>query len=114
MIRVKLVNLTPHDVVIYNAKGEVIKTYPKSGKVARIQDEVTIKGDIDGVPVGSITYGEAIDLPEPQDGVYYIVSLVVRQALPHRKDLISPDTSPAGVVRDEQGRILGTTRFISN
>lgn len=110
----KIVNLTPHDVVIFDDKGEVIKTYPKSGKVARIQDSVTIKGDIDGVPVGSITYGDAIDLPKPQDGVYYIVSLVVRQALPHRKDLISPDTSPAGVVRDDQGRILGTTRFIAN
>lgn len=109
----KLVNLTPHDVVVYNDKGEVIKTYPKSGKVARIQDDVTITGVIDGVPVGGITYGDAIDLPDPQDGVYYIVSLVVRQALPHRKDLISPDTSK-GAVRDDQGRILGTTRFISN
>lgn len=112
----KVVNLTPHDVVIYNDEGEIIKTYPKTEeeKVARIQDSITITGEIDGVPVGEITYGAPIDLPEPQDGVYYIVSLVVRQALPHRKDLLSPDTSPAGVVRDEQGRILGTTRFISN
>lgn len=112
-MKLKFINLTPHNIDVYNDKGEKIKTYPKSGKVARIQDDVTIKGEIDGVPVGTITYGKPIDLPDPQEGVYYIVSMVVRQALPERKDLISPDTSK-GAVRDEQGRILGTTRFISN
>jgi len=46
------------------------------------------------------------NLPDPPEGVYYIVSLAVAQAA-RRPDLLVPDD----MVRDEQGRILGCRRF---
>lgn len=52
--------------------------------------------------------------PEPQEGVYYLCSLPVRQKakLIGRTDVIGPDTSPAGVIRDKNGGILGTKWFV--
>jgi len=41
----------------------------------------------------------------------YIVSSLVAQAVKGRQDVVAPDTSPSGVVRDEQGRIIGVKRF---
>jgi len=31
--------------------------------------------------------------------------------VPHREDVVAPDTSPNGVVRDEEGRIVDVKRF---
>ena len=48
-------------------------------------------------------YGAVVGLPEEQDGVLYIVSGLVRAALPDRKDL----ASPAKLVRNDKGEIVG-------
>lgn len=108
----KIINLTPHDVVVH-LEGEK-KIYPKSGEVARVTTKSVQVGEVDGVPVFEQTYGEIEGLPDPQDGVYYIVSLVVRQAAQAqgRTDVISPDTSPSGAVRNEAGQIIGTKGFV--
>jgi len=62
----------------------------------------------------SQTYGEIEGLPDPQPGVVYIVSMVVRQAAQAqgRTDVVSPDTSPQGAIRDEQGRIIAVRGFV--
>jgi hypothetical protein len=49
-------------------------------------------------------------MPEQQDGVYYIVSSFVAQALPHRTDLICPNSTDA--VRNEKGHIIYTNGFM--
>ena len=56
------------------------------------------------------SYGKVSNLPEPKDGVLYIVSAAVRTALPERNDL----ASPAHLVRDEEGRIIGCLAFEIN
>lgn len=48
-------------------------------------------------------YGEVTNLPEPKEGVIYIVSTLVRLASPERKDLYSP----AKPVRNEAGQVIG-------
>jgi len=55
--------------------------------------------------------GDVEGLPEPQSNTVYIVSTLVAQAVPHRDDIIAPDTSPQGVVRDSEGKIIGVKRF---
>ena len=91
------VNLTPHEVNI----GDF--DFPASGTVARVVVEHHEIGNHAGIPLLVGSYGEVSNLPEPEEGVLYIVSAAVRTALPQRKDL----GSPAHLVRDEEGRIIG-------
>ena len=107
----KVVNLTPHEVKIIGEDGEVKAVFPPSGKVARVSVQRVQAGEINGVPVYANKFGEVENLPEPQPNTVYIVSLLVLQACPDRRDLVAPDTSPQGAVRDEQGRIIGVRGF---
>lgn len=97
----KLINLTPHDVVIReNGKDIVI---PRSGKVARVKETVMHRETIDGVQITDICYNETLNLPGPRDNTYYIVSIVVAYANFDRQDLLFPDGLNA--YRDEKGQI---------
>ncbi len=110
---VKFVNLTPHEIVIFDNEGKnIIKRIPPSGQVARVSVKRTKVAEIGGVPVFRTEYGEVEGLPEPKEGTVYIVSILVLQALRgRRKDVIAPDTSPQSVIRDDQGRIKGVRAF---
>ena len=52
-----------------------------------------------------------VNCPRQKPEKYFIVSSLVAQALKGRRDVIAPDTSPQGVVRDENGNIIGVKRF---
>jgi len=101
-----LINTTPHPVHVLNRDGEVVLTIPAAPQPLRLEERVEALGDLAGVPLVKKTLAADISLPEPQDGVYYIVSLAVAQAA-RRPDLLVPDD----LVRDDQGRILGCRRF---
>jgi len=105
----KIINLTPHAVNIYQ-DGEVVKTYAPSGVVPRVSTSSETIGTIDGFELVETVFGEVENLPPAEADTVYIVSALVRSAS-ERTDLISPDTSPAGAVRDEAGRIVGVKRF---
>ena len=111
-MRYRLINLTPHDITIFLPNGEKI-TIPKSKEVARLVTEFVNVGNINGVPVVKTEFKEIIGLPKPHPGVIYIVSTLVAQAAAKlgRRDVIAPDTSPQGAVKDENGRIIGVKRF---
>lgn len=90
------------------------RTYslPPSGTVARckVDREETariIAQDIDGwditLPISKTKFGEVEGFPAPEEGTIYIVSNLVAQAVPDRKDVFFPDD----VVRDENGNIIG-------
>jgi len=111
-----IVNLTPHDVVIYDRQGkEPILTIPPSGVVTRVS--VTPKGsrviNVDGkeITIRKIEYGEITNLPDPKEGTIYIVSSIVLQALKYkgikREDVLAVDSNPDSAIRDEKGRIKG-------
>ena len=111
-----MVNLTPHEIVVFDSSNNVVLRVPPSGLIARVtQNEVEI-GSINGVPVYQTQYGSVEGLPEPQENTVYIVSLLVLQALKSqgvtRHDLVAPNTGPNSAVRDSQGRIIGVRSFI--
>ena len=114
----KLVNLTPHEVVVYDASGNVVLRVPPSGRVARVATREEMIDRINGIPVFKTTYTEVEGLPDPEPSTVYIVSLLVLQALQahgiQRSDVVAPNTSPTpnGAVRDAQGRIIGVRSFI--
>lgn len=102
-----VLNLTPHDVNIMGAKGELLVTFPKSGMMARVaqSDKVVDTIIVDGISIDvyAPSYGAVQDLPEPVEGTIYLVSLKVKEAAPDRLDL----RVPYGAVRDAEGRIVG-------
>lgn len=112
---VEFVNLTPHDVVIMDSQGNVLKTIPRSGAVARLVSEEEIIGDIDGIPVVATKYVSVEGLPDPEPNKVYIVSSLILQALKakgiERDDVVAPATGPNWAVRDENGRIIGVKGF---
>lgn len=109
-----IVNLTPHAIVVRLESGEDV-TIPPSGTVARVSSESVNVGEIDGIPVMRTEYGNIEGLPEPVDDTVYIVSTLVLLALKDkgivRNDIVSPNTSPASVVRDADGRVVGVKSF---
>lgn len=109
-------NYTPHDVHIYDAeKKNVIKTFPRKPDcpLPRLTETFKDSGQkVDGaVPIFIKSFGAAINLPEYKDHHMYIVSSIIADSPLARDDLCYPDTGPEGVVRDDKGRIIGTTRL---
>lgn len=98
-----LVNLTLHVVNVLNDAGEPIISVAPSGQVARCAVESVKVGEAEGVALFTAKYGEVQGLPEPVEGTIYIVSLMVRQALPARTDL----ASPGELIRDAAGQPIG-------
>jgi hypothetical protein len=107
-----IINLTPHEITIYN-DNEVVKVYPPSGTIVRARSESTPAGELDGVPVVEFVFTADLDnLPEPAADTIYIVSTLAIQALPHpRYDVVAPDTGPESAIRDAAGKIVGIRRF---
>ncbi len=107
MTEVRLINLTPHPIKVLDADGTLLLEIPPSGRLLRFREEVTDAGQVLGVPV--VTKRLVVDfadLPEHQLGTFYIVPLVVAQAV-KRADFLVPDD----LVRDNQGRVIGCRRF---
>lgn len=121
-----IINLTPHEITLITDKGE--SRIPPSGKVARVSQipreqcgELNCRGDSDvKIPLfHSPVYGD-VQWPEFDRAKYNcaLVSLLVGQA--HEKTqykempnftVISPDTSPDNVVRNDDGTIRGVKAF---
>jgi hypothetical protein len=109
----RMVNLTPHPLKVYaDDRRTIIMEFPKpsTANIPRIQEKEKFAIELNGVPVIEKSYSETENLPERKTNVFLIVSLMVLQANPGRDDLLCPDTGN-GAVRDESGRIVGTTRF---
>jgi hypothetical protein len=95
-------NFTPHPISICNNAGEVVRVFQPEGLV-RLRAVTVPAGEIDGILVTRTEFGEPEGLPDFKEGTFYIVSQLVKSALPSRSDLLVP----AEVVRDENGNIVG-------
>jgi hypothetical protein len=99
-----IVNKTPHEVHIVDENGQVLKTYQKGDSQIRLAVKTVQDVPLmDGTPTSRTNFGEPEGLPEYQTGIFYIVSQLVKSALPYRTDLLVP----AEVVRDDKGNIIG-------
>lgn len=99
-----LVNMTPHPINIVDAENQIVKVIPASGNLIRLSASTVDAGlTVDDIPVSKTVFGNPEGLPEYQLGTFYIVSQLVKSALPSREDLLVP----AEVVRDTQGNIIG-------
>lgn len=102
-----IVNMTPHDIVMYGNDNRAFCTFPASGKLIRLSQRNETVGDIDGIPTIKVVFGEPEGLPEYDPDTIYIVSAFVKSALLDRTDLVVPSDP----VRDPDGRIIGCRAF---
>jgi hypothetical protein len=115
--RVRIINLTPHELNVYDSEGKIILSIPPQRDVAiprvQVRSEIVGKIEVDGVriPVRRVVYGDVENIPPEREGTIYVVSTLVTLALREkgveRRDLLSPDTNADSVIRDSSGRVLG-------
>lgn len=110
-MKTKFVNLTPHVLHIYDAEGEkVILAIEPSIPAARCAFQSKQVGTRGGVPLFAMTFGEVRWLPAPKKDTIYIVSMLVRNAVPHRTDV----ASPGELIRDPKGQVIGSKGLAVN
>ncbi len=103
-----IVNLTPHALNVVTSGG--VTTIKPDGTVARCATTSTPAGEAAGIPLSRTTYGKVIGLPDPVPGVIFVVSALVRAAVPHRGDV----ASPGDLVRDAAGNVIGCRGLVVN
>ena len=113
-----LINATPHPITLVSRQGieqdnkkqflaeavEILREIPPSEILPRVSMSNSLAGEIDGIAIESVTYGEIEGLPEYQEGVYYIVSGLVAAAAAKlgRGDCLAP----GALVRDKNNPSL--------
>ena len=120
-----IINCTPHDVAIYSTADcymhngslylregdeehpEPLSVYPAAKEPARAIFAQKVEDMADGILVYRWFPEEIVNLPEPELDTYCIVSKMLAQACPERKDLIFPGT----VVRSKSGDVVGCIDF---
>ena len=121
----KIINLTPHTVNLIfaengktyrrslpsegEARAETIKKalVPKYILMETTGEDGLLYGEMFPIPVNRVVFGDVVGLPEAEDGIFYIVSRIVKNAIPHRSDCLVPDD----IVRDDKGVIIGCRGF---
>jgi hypothetical protein len=111
------INLTPHPIALNDGRvfSNIIIGHTPEGKpivqAARVAATFSEPNEL-----GIVTqkFGEITDLPEPQDGVMYVVSLLVLDAAKAvgRKDCVAPASGHPLTIRNEQGHIVSVPYFV--
>ena len=105
----RIVNCTGHPVCVRRVDG-TIGSYAPSGIIARVEIEGEDLGLVDGLPVVKARFGRLVGLPEPEEGTFFVVSLLVLALCPGRPDLVAPDTGDSAY-RDKLGRLLAVQQW---
>ena len=105
-----IINLTPHCINIYDVDGNEVEKFESMG-IARADSFETVVGELNGIPVVEMSYGALIGLPDPSDGVAYIVSMLTIQAAIQVGRTTSDLYTTADLVRNEQGQIIGCRKL---
>jgi len=123
---VKIVNMMFHPLTIVDPVSKDIKIQvPSSGLTARVDLSSTLDSTIltkgTEIPVVNIKpanikvidgQGNKFPFPEPCVGTVFVVSTMVAGIL-RRPDVLSPDTTKAGAIRDGDGELFAVTALQS-
>ena len=104
---ITIINLTPHPVNLLDVNANVVITFHTEGLARCSQNDVIIGRLNKDIILTKTSYGEVIGLPEQSPRTFYIVSRLVRNALPNRTDLLVPNQ----LIRDSEGQIVGCRSF---
>ena len=102
----KFVNLIGHDITI-SGYG----TLPKCDNPCKVETKQRVLGKVAGIPIAETHFEKIVNLPESEDGVYYIVSRITMDFMPFdREDVFCVDTGPTAI-RDENGQVVAVTQL---
>ena len=102
----KFVNLLGHDVTI-SGYG----TLSKCDDPCYVETKQRIIGKVAGIPIAETHFEKIVNLPEPEEGVYYIVNRVSMSYIPFdREDVFCVDTGQSAI-RDENGQVVAVTQL---
>ena len=102
----KFVNLIGHDITI---SGHA--TLPKCENPCRVETKQRIIGHLAGIPIAETHFEKIVNLPEPENGVYYLVNRITMDFVPFdREDVYSVDTGHSAI-RDENGQVVAVTQL---
>lgn len=98
------INCTPHTINLNNGESFDSKF------IARVSSNHSefVNG------ICSQEFGDILGLPEPQEGVLFIVSAIVLSAvkLSGRNDCVAPATGHSDTIRNDKGHIISVPGFI--
>lgn len=97
-----IINLTPHNINIYNENGDPVLIVKPTGTIARIGEKREKTGTILGFPIFKTIVGEPESCPPQIEDTIYIVSGMFRSHV-NRSDLYQPGE----LLRDGEGRPIG-------
>lgn len=108
----EIINLTPHSIIIPGCSpphGDAPAdwTLPPSGLIARAETKSTPADPIDGIPTSHLEYGALVDVPDPRDGVYLVVSAICVMAARAQGRSVDDLLVPGDQIRDSAGRVIG-------
>lgn len=103
----KFVNKTPHQLSLFD-DGEPVIELEKADHPARVETVRRNLTQLDLYGVGSVSfpiedYTKTVNLPDPENQVFYIVSSVVALYAQDRADLVVP----RDFVKTDEGKIIG-------
>lgn len=103
-----IINKVPHAIYILDSQNSILKVFPQSTGMIRIDEQSVDIGEILDVPICSTVWSkDSPSVPSFQPGTYYIVSQLVKNAMPERPDFLVPKD----IVRDSDGNIIGCRRL---
>lgn len=103
-------NLTPHTVHIVDSEGNLRRSFESEG-IARATQSETVVGEIDGIELVTMSFGDPVDLPNPEEGILLIVSVITANAAKACGRGADDLVITADPVRDSEGRIVGCLRL---
>lgn len=102
----KFVNLIGHDITISG-----YATLTKCENPCHVETQQIIIGKLAGIPIAKTEFIKLVNLPDPEDGTYYIVNRLCMDYIPFvREDVFCVDTGPSSV-RDENGQVVAVTQL---
>lgn len=104
------INLTPHALTVIDAAG-VEHVFEPSGQLARVSSSQEKLPDVGGFAVARTVWGAVTGVPDPKEGVVFIVSALVLAHCADRPDVVGPDTGPTAV-RNDKGHIVAVRGFV--
>lgn len=100
-----IINLTPHTVTVIADDG-TISGFPSQG-IARATQRYIEAGKLAGVRVVRSVYGAPIDLPDYEEGTYYIVSTPTVSSARNFGRTTADLLIPVDPIRNVNGQIIG-------
>jgi hypothetical protein len=102
----KFVNLIGHDITISG-----FGTLPRAENPCFVETKQRIIGKVAGIPIAETHFEKIVNLPNPEDGVYYIVNRVSMEFIPFdREDVFCVDTG-SSAIRDDNGQVVAVTQL---